>query len=136
MIGENQRIAIGLLTASGITGSLAALMLFDRMLVVLSNVTFLLGVGFLIGPRKMLRFFGKRDKLSGTTFYMTGFVLVLFRWVKIGLLLEAWGAWALFSAFLPNVLAWVRISPVGFLLELPGVKQLARWINDRRTLPY
>ena len=50
-------------------------------------------------------------------------MLVLYGWAVVGMLLESYGFWVLFSAFFPTVLANLRSIPfLGNFLDLPWLK--------------
>ena len=50
-------------------------------------------------------------------------MLVLYGWAVVGMLLESYGFWVLFSAFFPTVLANLRSIPfLGNVLDLPWLK--------------
>ena len=62
----------------------------------LSQILFLAGVGFIIGPTKMYYFFFQSHKLKGTAFFAGGIFIVLIGWPIIGMLVEIYGAFLLF----------------------------------------
>ncbi|CAB1315319.1 unnamed protein product, partial [Coregonus sp. 'balchen'] len=54
-------------------------------------VLFLAGLTFIIGLRRTAGFFFQRQKLRGSTFFLGGVALVLFRWPIIGMAVESYG---------------------------------------------
>lgn len=135
MFDDNKKIGIGLCSLGTLLTGLGAVLFLDRALLTLGNLSFLIGVGFILGISRMFTFFFKPEKLKGSCFFFGGFIVIVWKWALVGLLLEAYGLWCLFSAFLPNVVASMKISPVGWIFELPGLKQIAEWIYDQRRLP-
>ena len=110
------------------------------------QLLFLAGVATTIGPAATVRFFmrrknhkvlllaagtqcfcqgsaGLRQRAQGSGFYLAGVALVLWGWCIIGLLLEAYGFFVLFSGFFPTVLGFLRRLPgFGTVLDLPIFK--------------
>jgi hypothetical protein len=61
--------------------------------------------------------------LQGSGFFLTGVCLVIYGWAVIGMLLETYGFWLLFSGFFPTVLGFLRRLPfLGSVLDLPVLK--------------
>ena len=110
--------------------------LFERTLLSLGNLAFMIGLGFLLGPQKTFRFFFRREKKVASTSFFAGFVMVLFGWAFTGTCVEMYGFWKLFSAFLPNVIQSLKFVPgMGLVLGLPGIRNLVNYANDQRRLP-
>lgn len=64
------------------------MMFFDRAMLAMGNILFLLGLLILIGPQKTLLFFARRQKLKGTAAFSAGIMLILLRWAFFGFLIE------------------------------------------------
>ena len=61
--------------------------------------------------------------MQGSGFFMGGVALVLYGWAVVGMCLETYGFWVLFSGFFPTVLANLRSIPfLGRVLDLPFLK--------------
>ncbi|KAH0488240.1 MAG: hypothetical protein KVP17_005185 [Porospora cf. gigantea B] len=114
---------------------LGTVLLLDRVLLTLGNMAFMTGIAAIIGLQKTVRFFVRPVKLKGSLFFLGGMVLIMVRWRLAGFVAECYGSWVLFSSFLPNVLASVKLTPLGAVFELPGLRQAADWIYDQRRLP-
>ncbi|XP_064856865.1 vesicle transport protein GOT1A-like isoform X2 [Oncorhynchus nerka] len=101
-ITETQKIGVGL-TGFGLFFLLFGVLLyFDSVLLAFGNVIlFLAGLAFIIGPRRTAGFFFQRQKLRGSTFFLGGVALVLFRWPIIGMAVESYGFVLLFRSFFP-----------------------------------
>lgn len=63
-------------------------MFFDRAMLAMGNILFLLGLLILIGPQKTLLFFARRQKLKGTAAFCAGIILILLRWPFFGFIIE------------------------------------------------
>lgn len=64
--------------------------------------------------------------LQGSAFFLAGVVLILIKWALVGICLEAYGFWALFSGFFPTILGFLRRLPIlGRLLDLPILKTVS-----------
>lgn len=123
MFDDRRKIGVGL-TAFGLLFTvLGVLFFFDRGLLAMGNLLFLGGVATTIGPSATLRFFMRRKNLKGSACFLAGVVLILVKWALIGICVETYGFWLLFSGFFPTVLGFLRRLPVlGSLLDLPGLK--------------
>jgi len=64
------------------------MMFFDRAMLAMGNILFLLGLLILIGPQKTLLFFARRQKLKGTAAFTAGIILILIRWPFFGFIIE------------------------------------------------
>jgi len=125
-VTDLQKIGIGL-TGFGISFlTLGVLFLFDKGLLAIGNILFISGLAFIIGLERTFRFFFQRHKLKATGFFMGGIFTVLFGWPMIGMLIELYGFYQLFSGFFPVVINFLRRLPViGLLLNLPGISTVA-----------
>eukprot|EP00922_Rhytidocystis_sp_ex-Travisia-forbesii_P072145 GHVS01107599.1.p1 GENE.GHVS01107599.1~~GHVS01107599.1.p1 ORF type:complete len:137 (-),score=4.87 GHVS01107599.1:86-496(-) len=135
MLDDNKKIGIGLCALGLLLGSVGVMLLFDRVLLSIGNLGFLTGLGFLLGITKLTRFFLKKDKLIGSFFYFFGFTLIVYGHSIVGLIAELFGIWKLFSAFLPNIIASAKLTPIGFVFNMPGIRHISQWIYDQRRLP-
>lgn len=87
---------------------------------------FLSGLCLLIGLGRTLNFFWQPhnpSKMKGSAAFFFGIFLVLIGWPFIGMCVEFYGFFVLFSGFLPIVISFIRRIPVlGNLLNLPGIR--------------
>ena len=61
--------------------------------------------------------------MQGSAFFLAGVMVVIYGWAVIGMVLETYGFWVLFSDFFPTVLSNLRSIPVlGGILDLPVLK--------------
>lgn len=114
---------------------LGVLFFFDKALLTIGNLTFVAGLTLVLGLSKVMRFFLKPDKLKGTLLYFGGLLIIILKSTIIGFLLQTFGLFYLFNSFLPNIVSYIKLSPLSFILDLPGIKQLSEWIYDQRRLP-
>ncbi|XP_029511414.1 vesicle transport protein GOT1A-like isoform X1 [Oncorhynchus nerka] len=121
-ITETQKIGVGL-TGFGLFFLLFGVLLyFDSVLLAFGNVLFLTGLTFIIGLRRSAGFFFQRQKLRGSTFFLGGVALVLFRWPIIGMAVESYGFVLLFRSFFPVA--------CGFILSLVNIPYLNVFYNS------
>lgn len=92
---------IGAISLTNCTGSLFLLLglifLFDRALLAMGNILFLIGITLLLGPQRTFLFFARRQKWRGSAAFWAGIFLILMRWTFIGIVLEAVGIFYLFG---------------------------------------
>uniref|UniRef100_A0A915KGJ1 Vesicle transport protein GOT1B n=1 Tax=Romanomermis culicivorax TaxID=13658 RepID=A0A915KGJ1_ROMCU len=124
-ITDMQKIGVGL-AGFGITFIfLGIVLLFDKGLLAIGNLLFIVGLMFVIGIERTFRFFFQRHKLKATTFFFVGIFIVLFGWPFVGIFVELYGFFLLFGGFLSVAVNFLRRVPViGTLLNLPGISQL------------
>ncbi|ALC49250.1 CG32576 [Drosophila busckii] len=129
-ITDLQKIGIGL-AGFGISFLfLGMLLLFDKGLLAIGNILFICGLGCVIGVERTLRFFFQRHKIKGTTAFFGGIVIVLLGFPIIGMIIESYGFFALFSGFFPVAINFLgRIPVLGSLFNLP-IMQKVRQSNE------
>ncbi|CAJ1445400.1 unnamed protein product [Effrenium voratum] len=83
------------------------------------------------------KFFFRKEKWKGTTGYFVGIAIIIVGWPFVGFLTEMYGIWKLFAAFLPNVLASLKMTVPGAatVLNMWPLSSLCNLINDQRRLP-
>lgn len=87
-------------------------MFFDRAMLAMGNILFLLGLTLIIGPQKTAVFFARRKKLKGTAAFAAGIVLILLRWPLVGFLIEMYGIFVLFGDFFSTIGGFAQSIPV------------------------
>ena len=124
-LDDRRTIGVGL-TGLGVVFSFVGILMFlDKGLIALGNILFLAGITLTIGPPATLRFFTRRKHYRGSACFLGGSALVIAGWTLLGLLLELYGFWLLFSGFFPTVLQYARRIPyLSQLLNLPVVRQV------------
>lgn len=130
-VSDLQKIGVGL-TGFGITFLiLGTLLFFDKGLLAIGNILFISGLAIVIGLERTFRFFFQRHKLKATGAFLGGVVLVLIGWPVIGMIVELYGFFLLFSGFLPVAVNFLRRIPViGMLLNLPFINSLVNKVGE------
>lgn len=88
------------------------MLFFDRAMLAMGNILFLIGLTIIIGPQKTLLFFARKQKAKGTGAFFLGLVLILMKWTFFGFLIEAYGIVVLFGDFLGTIAGFARGLPV------------------------
>ncbi|KAF7278035.1 vesicle transport protein GOT1B [Rhynchophorus ferrugineus] len=124
-ITDTQKIGVGLAGFGIFFLFLGMLLLFDKSLLALGNILFIAGLAAVIGFERTFRFFFQFHKIRASIAFFGGIVIVLFGWPMVGMLLEAYGFFLLFSGFFPVAINFLRRVPIlGALLNLPGISKL------------
>ncbi|KAL4877783.1 Got1/Sft2-like family-domain-containing protein [Aspergillus karnatakaensis] len=100
---DNQKIGVIFCSGGGLFLIGGVLMFFDRSLLAMGNILFLIGLTLIIGFQKTLAFFSRRQKLKGTVAFAAGILLILLRWPLTGFLIELYGLFILFGDFLVTI---------------------------------
>ncbi|XP_017104498.1 vesicle transport protein GOT1B isoform X1 [Drosophila bipectinata] len=126
-ITDLQKIGIGL-AGFGISFLFfGMLLLFDKGLLAIGNILFLSGLGCVIGVERTLRFFFQRHKVKGTTAFFGGIIIVLLGFPIIGMIIESYGFFALFSGFFPVAINFLgRVPLLGPLLNIPIMQKIVQ----------
>uniref|UniRef100_A0A7S3XAI1 Vesicle transport protein GOT1B n=1 Tax=Strombidinopsis acuminata TaxID=141414 RepID=A0A7S3XAI1_9SPIT len=136
MLDDNKKIGIGLCGIGLSCLLLGVFLFFDRTLLAIGNVAFLLGPSLLLGPSKAFRFFFRREKWKGSAAYFLGIALIIFGWPFVGFCVEMYGMWKLFAAFLPKVLQSLKLVPgASTVLNMWPLSVICSYIYDQRRLP-
>lgn len=118
-------IGVGLTGFGSLFLFLGILLFFDTALLALGNILFLSGITLLIGFRKTILFFRRRNKWRGTICFLGGIILVLLKYPIIGMLIELFGIINLFGNFFPVVLTIVKQLPIiGNILNQPYIVRI------------
>jgi hypothetical protein len=122
---------------------LGMLLLFDRKLLAMGNLLFLVGFSIMSGPLPTLKFFGLagdswkerwQKRWRGLITFMGGILLVLFGYTWSGMFCEMFGFLNLFGALFPTALALLRRLPIiGPCLNLPILATIADKIAGKET---
>ena len=97
----------------GISGALygmAILLFFDRALLMLSNILFLVGLYILVGLSEVIMFFARKIKGSIALFIGLVFIVVGFKF--IGVLLQLYGVYEFFKVYALKFLSYFEYVPV------------------------
>lgn len=90
------------------------------------QILFLIGLTIIIGPKKTLLFFARKQKAKGTAAFFVGLILILIRWTFIGFIIELYGIAVLFGDFIGTIAGFARGIPVvgpyiGMLVDRIGL---------------
>lgn len=139
---DSQKLGVGFCVLGTGLGTAGVCFLFDRALLSLGNLCFLSGLMLLMGMRKTVAFFFLRpQKWKASCLFFAGVLLIFFGYALLGLPLQLYALLQLCAAFLPQVLAAARLSPIGsWLLSVLRLKAIARWVaareKENQQLPY
>ncbi|KAL4225599.1 golgi transport 1B [Mactra antiquata] len=134
-ITDFQKIGVGLAGFGIAFLFLGILFFFDKGLLAIGNILFISGLAFVIGLERTFRFFFQRHKMKATGFFMGGIFVVLIGWPVIGMVLEIYGFFLLFSGFFPVAINFLRRVPViGSLLNLPGIRSVADRLGESSSM--
>ncbi|XP_050500261.1 vesicle transport protein GOT1B [Diabrotica virgifera virgifera] len=122
---DTQKIGVGLSTFGIFFIFLGVLLLLDRSLLALGNILFISGLVAIIGRQRTFLFFFQRHKAKRSIAFFGGIILVLLKWPLVGMLLELYGFFLLFSDFFPIAINFLRRIPIlGTVLNFPGISML------------
>ena len=76
------------------------MLFFDRALLAMGNILFLIGITLLMGVKKTSMFFIRKEKLKGTACFVVGVGLIIARFPLIGFFVEGYGILVLFGDFI------------------------------------
>ncbi|AET39782.1 Got1p Ecym_4770 [Eremothecium cymbalariae DBVPG len=109
---------------------------FDRALLTLGNILFLLGLLLIIGPNRTFTFFTRPARKRGSLFFLLGVTLILFKWAFLGFALELLGIISLFGDFFSVIVQFLRSMPlIGPFLSHPSIAPLVDKLAGVRVLP-
>ncbi|KAK0665906.1 vesicle transport protein [Cercophora samala] len=125
-LSDSQKVGVAFCSGGGFFLIGGVLLFFDRAMLAMGNILFLIGLTIIIGPSKTAVFFARRQKIQGTLAFFSGLALIFFRWPLIGFLIELYGILILFGDFLGTILGFARNIPVvgpyvGMLVDRTGL---------------
>ncbi|CCD24022.1 Got1p NDAI_0C03620 [Naumovozyma dairenensis CBS 421] len=109
---------------------------FDRALLALGNILFLIGVLLIIGPHKTYNFFNRPTKRRGSICFLIGISLILSKWTFIGFIIESLGIVGLFGDFFGIIVQFLRSLPIiGPILSNPAIAPFIDRLAGISVLP-
>ncbi|KAH0876719.1 hypothetical protein HID58_064113 [Brassica napus] len=126
---EQKKVGLGLIGFGLSFSFLGVILYFDRGLLALGNLFWLIGVGLLLGWQSTWRLFTNVNNLKGTVCFVLGLFLIFVRWPIIGIILEMYGCIVLFGGFWSTVKMFLSQIPfVGWMIQYPltVLEQLVR----------
>ncbi|KAG7645229.1 Vesicle transport protein Got1/SFT2-like [Arabidopsis thaliana x Arabidopsis arenosa] len=131
-ITEQKKVGLGLIGFGLSFTFLGVILYFDRGLLALGNLFWLIGVGLLLGWQSTWRVFTNVNNLRGTICFVLGLFLIFVRWPIIGIILEIYGVIVLFGGFWSTVKAFLSQIPfVGWIIQYPLMVS-----NPQQHLPF
>ncbi len=82
LLDDNRKIGMTLCGLGLALFTIGCFLFFDRILITMANLAFILGLGFLLGPQKTGLFFWKKKAPSG--FFFGGMVIIMYGFPFIG----------------------------------------------------
>lgn len=111
-LSDSQKIGVAFCSGGGFFLIFGVMLFFDRAMLAMGNILFLIGLTIIIGPQKTLMFFARKQKAKGTAAFFAGLLLILMRWPLIGFCVELYGILVLFGDFLGTIAGFARNVPV------------------------
>jgi hypothetical protein len=102
-------IGVAFCSGGGFFFLFGLILFFDRALLAMGNILFLIGITLLLGPQRTFVFFARRNKWKGTLAFWAGVLLILMRWPLIGFGVEMFGVFVLFGVSLASSSPAARI---------------------------
>ena len=109
---DTNKIGMGLVLISLVSFFCSVMFLLDRSLALLANITFFVGIYFLLGFAKLFRFFTSKEKLKGSCYLFLGFVLIFLHLSLFGIPVQLVGLFYIFRSFFPHLFEWSMSFPV------------------------
>lgn len=105
-------IGVAFCTGGGFFLLFGLILLFDRALLAMGNILFLIGITLLLGPQRTFVFFARRQKWRGTLAFWSGILLILLRWPLVGFVVQCYGMFILFGEFFKTIAGFAYNIPV------------------------
>ncbi|SMN20427.1 similar to Saccharomyces cerevisiae YMR292W GOT1 Homodimeric protein that is packaged into COPII vesicles and cycles between the ER and Golgi [Maudiozyma saulgeensis] len=135
-LSESQKFGVAFTFGGFLFFVLGIITFFDRALLALGNLLFLIGVILIIGSQKTVIFFTKPNKRRGSIFFLFGIFLILIKWTFSGFIIESLGIVGLFGDFFGVIVQFLRSMPIiGPLLSHPVVAPIIDRLAGVRVLP-
>jgi len=109
---DMQKIGVAFCSGGGFFLLGGVMLFFDRAMLAMGNILFLIGLTLIIGAQKTLAFFARRQKLKGTMAFALGILMILMRWPLIGFCVELYGIFVLFGDFFATIAGFAYNIPV------------------------
>ena len=124
LFSDSNKIGMFLVLTGLSSYLLGLLLLFDRSLLLIGNLCFIVGIFVLVGLLGGLTFFTSKGKLAGSVYFFIGFTAITFKWAFVGALVQLIGLYGMFRSFLPFLFEYLMGVPVlgPFLSELTRVQ--------------
>ncbi|CZT16465.1 probable protein GOT1 [Ramularia collo-cygni] len=111
-LSDSQKIGVAFCTGGGFFLLFGLILLFDRALLAMGNILFLIGITLLLGPQRTFIFFARKQKWKGTLAFWSGILLILLRWPLVGFVVQCYGMFILFGEFFKTIAGFAYNVPV------------------------
>ncbi|KAF2487902.1 Got1/Sft2-like family-domain-containing protein [Neohortaea acidophila] len=111
-LSDSQKIGVAFCSGGALFLLLGLIFLFDRALLAMGNILFLIGITLLLGPQRTFLFFARKQKWRGSAAFWAGVLLILIRWTFVGILVEAVGIFYLFGEFFKTLAGFAYGIPI------------------------
>ncbi|OAL43583.1 Got1-domain-containing protein [Pyrenochaeta sp. DS3sAY3a] len=111
-LSDTQKIGVAFCSGGGLFLMGGVMMFFDRAMLAMGNILFLIGLTLIIGTTKTVAFFARKQKWKGTLAFVLGISLILMRWAFFGFVIELYGILVLFGDFFATIAGFVGNIPV------------------------
>ncbi|KMZ63827.1 Protein transport protein GOT1 [Zostera marina] len=102
---EQKKVGVGLVGFGIFFSFIGVILFFDRGLLALGNIFFLIGVALLLGWSSTLQLFKRNYK--GSISFFSGFFLIFVGWPVLGIVIELYGSFVLFSFSISHSICWM-----------------------------
>ncbi|XP_063703288.1 vesicle transport protein GOT1B [Culicoides brevitarsis] len=124
-VTDMQKIGVGLTGFGLLFLFLGVILLFDKGLLAIGNILFICGLGCVIGLERTFRFFFQKHKIKASVAFLGGIIVVLCGFPLIGMIIESYGFFLLFSGFFPVAINFLRRVPIiGSILNFPVIDNM------------
>ncbi|GAB4825586.1 hypothetical protein Ancab_008460 [Ancistrocladus abbreviatus] len=114
----SQEIGLGLVGFGVFFTFLGVVLFFDKGLLALGNIFWLMGVTILLGWRSTLKLFTNSNNYKGSVSFLLGLFFLFVRWPMLGIILEIYGCFVIFSGFGPSIKVFLfQIPVIGWVLR-------------------
>ncbi|EMC92897.1 hypothetical protein BAUCODRAFT_57012, partial [Baudoinia panamericana UAMH 10762] len=111
-LSDSQKVGVAFCTGGFFFLLFGLVLFFDRALLAMGNILFLVGITLLLGPQRTFAFFARRQKWRGSAAFWAGILLILLGWTLVGFVIEAYGIFVLFGEFFKTIAGFAYNIPV------------------------
>lgn len=100
---DSKKIGVGLIAIGLVFYFLGIIFFLDRGFLCIGNISFIMGLVSLVGPKNTGSFFLRKGKMVGSAVFFGGFLLIALGWflfTTIGFMLQVYGLFLLFRDFI------------------------------------
>ena len=112
---DSMKIGVGLIAIGLVFYSLGICFFLDRGFLCIGNLSFLMGLVALVGPKNTGGFFLRKGKIVGSAVFFGGFLMIVIGWflfTTLGFCLQMYGLFLLFRDFVRVIFSYAQTLPV------------------------